>query len=103
MIADQPVLLTVTTKTGRRHAIRSGAAPMSLPIIRWIFRSVRRFLTRFNPSKIILLETELWPSLMAEAFGRDIRIIQVSGRLSEKSLRRYRPFVPLFRPLLRAM
>lgn len=100
-VADQPVLLTVTTKTGRHNAMLSGSHadviayhPLDIP------KYARRFLTTYNPSKIILLETELWPSLMAEAFGRDIKIMQVSGRLSEKSLRRYRPFVPLFRPLL---
>lgn len=100
-VADQPVLLTVTTKTGRHNALQSGSHadviayhPLDIP------KYVRRFLTVYNPSKIILLETELWPSLMAEAFARDIKIMQVSGRLSEKSLSRYFPFVPLFRPLL---
>jgi 3-deoxy-D-manno-octulosonic-acid transferase len=100
-VADQPVLLTVTTKTGRHNALQSGSHadviayhPLDIP------KYVRRFLTTYNPSKIILLETELWPSLMTEAFGRDIKIMQVSGRLSKKSLRRYSPFVPLFRPLL---
>jgi len=100
-ISDQPVLLTVTTRTGRHHALQSGSHadvvayhPFDIP------KYVRRFLTKYNPSKIILLETELWPALMAEAFGRDIKIMQVSGRLSEKSLHRYSPFAPLFRPLL---
>jgi 3-deoxy-D-manno-octulosonic-acid transferase len=100
-VADQPVLLTVTTKTGRQNALQSGNHadvvayhPFDIP------KYVRRFLTKYNPSKIILMETELWPSLMTEAFGRDIKIMQVSGRLSETSLRRYSPFVPLFRPLL---
>lgn len=100
-VADQPVLLTVTTRTGRNSALQSGSHadviayhPLDVPTY------VRRFLTTYNPSRIILLETELWPSLMAEAFARDIKIMQVSGRLSETSLRRYRPFAPLFRPLL---
>jgi 3-deoxy-D-manno-octulosonic-acid transferase len=100
-IANQPVLLTVTTKSGRHHALQSGSHadvvayhPLDIP------KYVRRFLATYNPNKIILLETELWPSLMAEAYGRDIKIMQVSGRLSGKSLRRYGPFVPLFRPLL---
>jgi 3-deoxy-D-manno-octulosonic-acid transferase len=100
-VAAQPVLLTVTTRTGRHNALQSGSHadvvayhPLDIP------KYVRRFLTIYNPTKIILLETELWPSLMTEALGRDIKIMQVSGRLSEKSLRRYAPFVPLFRPLL---
>ena len=100
-VAAQPVLLTVTTKTGRHNALQSGSHadviayhPLDIP------KYVRRFLTTYNPSKIILLETELWPSLMAEAFGRDIKVMQVSGRLSEKSLHRYAAFMPLFRPLL---
>jgi 3-deoxy-D-manno-octulosonic-acid transferase len=100
-VANQPMLLTVTTKTGRHNALQSGNHadvvayhPLDIP------KYARRFLMTYNPSKIILLETELWPSLMTEAFGRDVKIMQVSGRLSAKSLHRYAPFVPLFRPLL---
>jgi 3-deoxy-D-manno-octulosonic-acid transferase len=98
-VADLPVLLTVTTKTGRHYALQSGIR-RRVPISLWIFRSTCGVSAKYNPSKIILLETELWPSLMAEAFARGIKIMQISGRLSEKSLRRYRPFVQLFRPLL---
>ena len=100
-ITEQPMLLTVTTRTGRRHAMRSGCGadviahhPFDIPTC------ARRFLDKFRPRKIILIETELWPVLMDEAFGRGVRILQISGRLSEKSLRRYRPFAPLFQPLL---
>ncbi len=99
--AGRPVLLTVTTKTGRRRAEQSASEadvvayhPLDVP------KYVRRFLTQYNPSKIVLLETELWPTLMEEALVREVSIVQVSGRLSEKSLGRYAPFVPLFRPLL---
>jgi 3-deoxy-D-manno-octulosonic-acid transferase len=99
---NAPVLLTVTTSTGRGRAGQSDCRadvvafhPLDLP------SSVRRFLNAYNPGKIILVETELWPSLMTEAFGRGVGVIQVSGRISEKSLRRYRPFIPLFRPLLK--
>ncbi len=100
---DYAMLLTVTTKTGRLQAekLNCGAdviayQPFDTPLF------VKRFLRVYLPAKVILIETELWPTLMELAFGNGAEVMQISGRLTERSLRRYRPMKPLFRPLLRS-
>ncbi len=44
------------------------------------------------PSVMVLLETELWPGLLACLKHRRIPVIMVNARLSEKSVSRYRQF-----------
>ncbi|GAB6142806.1 lipid IV(A) 3-deoxy-D-manno-octulosonic acid transferase [Desulfocicer niacini] len=51
------------------------------------------------PSVMVLLETELWPGLLACLKHRRIPVIMVNARLSEKSVSRYRHFPRLCRTL----
>lgn len=46
--------------------------------------------SRICPGIMVLLETELWPGLLAGLNKRQIPILMVNARLSEKSLARYR-------------
>jgi 3-deoxy-D-manno-octulosonic-acid transferase len=84
------VLLTHMTATGRA----AGAAlagervvqawlPYDLPF------AVRRFVAHFRPSVGLLLETEVWPALLAEASARDVPVYLVNARMSPRSARGY--------------
>lgn len=89
-----PVLLTHTTATGRAEGgrlfkaeIDSGQLhqtwlPYDLP------GAIRRFYAHFAPRCGLLIETEVWPNVVAEAAKHDIRIALVSARLSARSARR---------------
>jgi 3-deoxy-D-manno-octulosonic-acid transferase len=44
---------------------------------------------QISPSQLILIEAELWPSLLRQCRKRKIPVLQVNGRVSEKSLQRY--------------
>lgn len=86
-----PVLVTTTTPTGFDTVTRQFGAsvlhvyfPYDLP---WI---VRRFLRRFRPRMLLLMETELWPNVIHEARAGGIPVVLVNGRMSEQSARRYR-------------
>jgi 3-deoxy-D-manno-octulosonic-acid transferase len=46
---------------------------------------------------LVLVETELWPSWIAAAARRRVPVVVVSGRISERSLPRYRRIAPLLR------
>ncbi len=48
---------------------------------------VKRFLNRFDPRLIIIVESEFWPNLLAEARRRDISTAVLNGRMSERSWR----------------
>jgi 3-deoxy-D-manno-octulosonic-acid transferase len=64
---------------------------------------MRRAFSVINPVRIVLIEAEIWPNLVAEAHTRRIPIAVANARLSlrsEKRFRRFRAFVePTFRLL----
>lgn len=88
----EPVLITSSTPTGlaRARALFEGkgyavqAAPWDLP------GATRRFIARMRPRALVIVETELWPNLLAGAASAGIPVALLSARLSERSLCRYR-------------
>ncbi|MFQ6008258.1 MAG: 3-deoxy-D-manno-octulosonic acid transferase, partial [Candidatus Zixiibacteriota bacterium] len=52
--------------------------------------AIRRSLERINPRMLVIAETEIWPNLISHAAGRNIPIILINGRMSEKAFRAYR-------------
>ncbi|MGH7797731.1 MAG: 3-deoxy-D-manno-octulosonic acid transferase [Candidatus Binatia bacterium] len=83
------VLVSTFTATGHRiaRAIPGVDAAIYLPLdLAW---TVRRALNTFNPSLLVIIETEIWPNLLRAAFRRGIPIVLLSGRLSERALERY--------------
>jgi 3-deoxy-D-manno-octulosonic-acid transferase len=53
---------------------------------------VGRFLRHFNPTICILMETEVWPNLIAGCANHGVPVALVNARLSERSLRRGQRF-----------
>lgn len=51
--------------------------------------SVKRFLNFVQPKACIVVETEIWPNLIAQCQQRDIPFIIVNARLSARSAQRY--------------
>lgn len=81
------VLLTHGTATGRAEGerlLRDGDAQAWMP---WDTpRAVRCFLDHFRPSMGVLMETEVWPNLLAAAKERGIPMALANARLNDKSL-----------------
>ena len=65
--------------------------------------ATRRFLDHFRPQLGLLMETELWPNLIAAAHARRIPLALVNARLSDRSLRGYQRIGALIRPTLGAL
>ncbi len=95
------IVLSTVTQTGRNEARKiSGVEqliylPLDFPSI------VRSALKRIQPSMIALIETEVWPNLVAETARRKIPVSIINGRLSERSYRRYKRFQFFFSPVLK--
>lgn len=92
------LLITTTTPTGsaRVRAIWGDSVchvylPYDLP------GAVRNFLDHFRPRLALVMETEIWPNLFSALQRRGVPAIIANARLSERSLRAYRPFAPLVR------
>lgn len=97
----RPVLLSVTTATGKRHAEGAAVRPDFICYHPFDLRRVTSsYLRYFRPRGVILIETELWPVLLEAALEQAVAVAQVSGRISEKSVHRYRALKPIFVPLL---
>ena len=47
-----------------------------------------RFLRHFSPRLCILMETEIWPNLIAQCNKRGVPVMLANARMSERSLRR---------------
>jgi 3-deoxy-D-manno-octulosonic-acid transferase len=89
---DCRILLTHMTPTGRatgrdlfaRHGER--VVQSYLPYDTGFMAG--RFLRHFAPRACILMETEVWPNLIAQCRARQVPVMLVNARLSERSLRR---------------
>jgi 3-deoxy-D-manno-octulosonic-acid transferase len=90
---DAPVVLTCMTPTGRRAALdlfTSSVTVCYLPYdLPW---ALARFINRWRPMALVIMETELWPNLLAACAARRIPAFLANARLSEKSRTGYARF-----------
>ncbi|HAN49279.1 MAG TPA: 3-deoxy-D-manno-octulosonic acid transferase, partial [Nitrospira sp.] len=104
---DHSLLLTHMTPTGRATGgeliekygprLIQAYLPYDLP------DACSRFLDHFKPRLGLLMETELWPNLIAAAMQRSLPLSLVNARLSARSQRGYQRLSPLMRPALDAL
>ncbi|SDJ99899.1 lipid IV(A) 3-deoxy-D-manno-octulosonic acid transferase [Microbulbifer yueqingensis] len=105
---DWQWLVTTTTPTGSER-VESGLRPMldgrllhyylpyDLP------EYLRRFLSALHPRLLVIMETELWPNLLAACERRDIPVLLANARLSDKSAKGYARVPGLTRKMLRRL
>lgn len=86
------ILLTHMTPTGRATGrqlfARHGARVVQSYLPYDTFSMVRRFIRHFEPRICILMETEVWPSLIACCNAAQVPVVLANARLSERSLRK---------------
>ena len=104
---EHDLLLTHMTPTGRatggelvlRHPGRLTQAylPYDLPA------ACGRFLDHYRPQLGLLMETEIWPNLIAAASRRKVPMALLNARLSPRSQRGYARLASLSRPAVAAL
>ena len=100
---ELPVVISTTTRTGQKLAReRFGSDRVFYyPLdFAWI---VRRYLRALRPRMLVLMESELWPRMLVEAQRANVPVMVVNGRVSDRSLPRYRALRRLWRPFLRKL
>ncbi len=96
-----PVLITCMTPAGRATAEQIFGERAQVRYLPYDYAfAVRRFLRRTQPARGIIMETELWPSLVRESSRAGVPMYLVNARLSEKSANGYRKFTALTRSVL---
>lgn len=96
---DLRLLLTCTTATGREAGaklLREGDAQCWLPLD--TPGATRRFFDFWQPRQGVLMETEVWPTLIAQAQRAGVPVDLANARLSRKSLRSGQRMAALLRP-----
>ncbi len=94
------LLISTTTRTGQDLARqrfgdeRVFYCPLDLP---W---AVSAYLKVLKPRMLILAETEFWPNLLSGCFGRNIPVVVVNARISDRSWPRYQRLKSIFQRLL---
>ena len=98
---EQPILVTTTTSTGAAQIEKLGdlVEHRYMPID--FSFAVRGFLKAVRPSKMLIMETELWPNTLHCVAKQSIQISVLNARLSEKSYLNYRKVQPIFNLLAR--
>jgi 3-deoxy-D-manno-octulosonic-acid transferase len=95
-----PLAASAITRTGRGQLPSPPSvdaafyAPLDFPGL------PARVLDSLRPRALVLVETELWPNLLREAFGRGVPVAVINGRLAPERMTRYRGLRGLFGPLL---
>ncbi|MHB8995184.1 MAG: 3-deoxy-D-manno-octulosonic acid transferase [Armatimonadota bacterium] len=95
------LVLSVTTPTGRGVAERRDLGvdaiiyfPFDLPMV------VDSVLRRLRPDVFVMVETELWPNVLALAQRHGVKTIVVNGRISDRAYPKTKALWPIYRWML---
>ncbi|TJZ68613.1 lipid IV(A) 3-deoxy-D-manno-octulosonic acid transferase [Chitiniphilus eburneus] len=92
-------LITCITPTGRATARELLGDAVEIVYLPYDYPdAVARFLARYRPEFGLVLETEVWPNLIAACRRRHLPLFLVNARLSDKSFRGYSRLRPLMSP-----
>ncbi len=98
-------VLTHMTPTGRAVGESIAAAFPGRVVQRYLPYDLRfavaRFLRDAKPDVGVVMETEIWPTLLHAARAAGVPMLLANARLSEKSAARGQRFAPLLRPAAR--
>ncbi len=101
-----PVLVTNTTRTGaarvkilfaqdiQNHQLEQHFLPIDTASL------MNEFIDLHQPRAMLLIETEIWPNLLAILHKRKIPSMLMNARLSERSAKGYAKFSSLTKPML---
>ncbi len=94
-------LVTTTTPTGSARVravlgeqVEHVYLPYDLPGV------VTRFFLHFRPQIAVIMEKEIWPNLFAGCAERQIPLLVINARLSERSAQAYKKIPALLKPAL---
>ncbi len=84
----EEIFVSTVTLTGRELVIKENFKhlffPFDFPIC------VEKFLNSLNPKVILIFETEIWPYFLYKCSKKNIPVIILNGRISDKSFKRYK-------------
>lgn len=99
---ERKFVFSTTTTTAQQIAwdkVPAGVEVFFCPLD--FMLAVKKVLRMIQPSALVILETEIWPNLVALARKSGAEVFLVNGRISDHSAKGYRRFRLFFAPVLR--
>ena len=99
---EKDMVVSVTTSQGMeiaRNELQGEVKKLvTMPIDFWW--SIHKMVAFINPSLFVLVETDMWPGLIFHLKERGVKAVLVNGRVSPRTLTRYRHFRTFIRSVL---
>ena len=103
----QPLTILITTNTSQGYDILNRTKNEAGPTLRVAVgyfpfdkpSLMHQALSAVAPRAVVLLESELWPGLMAACKAEGVKLVVVNGRMTERSLQRYLHWPAIWRDL----
>jgi len=96
---DNNFILSTTTATGQKVARTKYENDPKITVIYFpldFFHIFHSIFKKFDIRLIIIMETEIWPNFLMEAYRHNIPVVLVNGRISQKSYSGYSKLRGLF-------
>ena len=91
-------ILSTTTLTGARKAKENYSKNLKHVYFPFDLKFIcKKFISFYNPSILLLVETEIWPNLINVSNESKLPVVLVNGRLSDKSLKKYQRLSSFFK------
>jgi 3-deoxy-D-manno-octulosonic-acid transferase len=99
LMSEHALVITCTTAAGRETLEERFGTTATIVWLPYDFpETADAFLIRFRPQLAVIMETEIWPNLLAVCRSRGVPTLLANARMSEKSARGYRRLAALARP-----
>ena len=93
---DHQILITCSTQTGSATIKRLYGNSVFHQYMPFDLKTcINRFLKIWKPEMTFILETEIWPNFINILNKQHRKVFLVNGRMSEKSYKRYKSFLPI--------
>ena len=97
-LPDYEIVISTTTDTGFSRATSLYANDHEVFFYPLDFSfAVNKAFNRIEPAVCLLMELEVWPNFASIAHKRNIPVVVINGRLSDKSFPRYKKIKPAVR------
>ncbi len=103
---SQLITITTFTPTGSEQVVKLFANEITQGKVQHCYLALDHvfcsaiFLAKLQPKAMIFMETELWPNMVQQCYQKNIKLLLINGRLSDKSVRQYQKVRALIAPTL---
>ncbi|SRR5579875_1210725 len=101
---DFPAIFTASNRAGVDYIARLQTRNTAAALVPWdVSAWIGRAFDTWQPAALFLIETELWPLLIYEAWRRAVPVLALSARIYPRDVKRYQAIRLFIEPTLRRL